>query len=122
MSNKRDLANGSGSGPFVRGERVLKLSELTPGDLLVVDCYQFEATNIVLITSRDNTGLNRPDIMYGKFVDPYDITYTREGAEHSGFSIWDFQLFGPASRSFYWRAIKPKPEQVNMDNFQLAYV
>jgi len=112
----QDLTGGSGSIPFLRGDRVTDIAVLKPGDLLIEDSHAFDATNVVLITRLDGAPLFRTDICYGKFVDPEDPTITRQNAHDDGFSIWDWQL----EKDRFWRAVPMPVPQMCLANFKLT--
>ncbi|GMU20577.1 MAG: hypothetical protein AMXMBFR13_06740 [Phycisphaerae bacterium] len=84
--NPGDLASGSGFGRFQRGERIRHISDVRPGDLLIEDSAQFDATNVCqVIEVRDG------DKFTGQFVNPYDPDSPRLWSDQP-FCIWDFEL------------------------------
>jgi hypothetical protein len=77
---------GRGTGGYSRGEKIKSAQEVNVGDLLIYDNEQFDATNLIEVTRKDDTGLNR-DIFYAEHIDP--STNTKAGEE---FAVWDFDL------------------------------
>lgn len=89
-----DRASGSGSGRFHRGERIRQISAIRPGDLLIEDNDQFDATNVCrVIEVRDG------DKLTARFVNPHDPDSPRLWSDRP-FCVWDFDLRGETTKFF----------------------
>jgi len=92
MTRKTDLKNGSGSGNFSRGKRIKDLFELRKGQLLIVDDYQFNATNVAKVVNLNpHPWIDKKDIMYMIFVNPKNTSKMRSNATGE-FAVWDFDV------------------------------
>lgn len=85
MKNGGEIG-GRGWGKFKKGEKVSSLKDIKVGGIYLEHNNQFNANNIILITSGDTTGLNR-DIVYASFVRPNNL----KGREET-FAIWGHDL------------------------------
>ena len=85
---KGGKVGGRGWSNFKKGKRVRDVKDLKVGEMYLNHSPQFNANNIVLITSGDRTPLKR-DIVYGTWVNPLNLEPYPDGDE---FAIWGFQL------------------------------
>lgn len=70
-------------GSWRPGAAIESLGDLKVGDVLFADSEQFNALNLAEVTGFSSI---TPDIAYGRFVDPEDVTRLRIGADPSGFA------------------------------------
>lgn len=91
----KETVGGSGWGEHKKGQRITDIADLHPSQIYLEYNPQFNAKNVVKITSGDKTDMKRA-ICYGVFVDPTDHTQHRGGSVE--FAIWDFEL---KSTEFY---------------------
>jgi len=98
--NPTDLKGGSGSGPYVRGEQITRIDQMKPGDIIICDCHQFDATNVARVKDVP-VGFFSPgyglDHVYAEFRDPMDTRRARLGS-NGPFCIWHWEL---ASKSYF---------------------
>jgi hypothetical protein len=103
--NPGDLATGSGSGRFHRGERIRQIGEIRVGDLFIEDSHQFDATNVCrVIKIRDGNKF------VASFVNSANPESSRLWSDQP-FCVWDFDLRGEMSR-FYRAAEGAEPLEV----------
>ena len=91
-----DLKGGSGSLGLVRGELVADMRELKVGDLLINDCRQFDATNVIRIAQTVCPPHEPGEVVRWQYHGRAD-----SAPEHS---LWHWDL----ARGEYRRAINPK--------------
>lgn len=93
-NNPTDRKGGSGSGPYIRGKRITRISQLRPGDILIGDSNQFDATNVVRVMELPK-GYSSPgygeDHVYTEFRDPGDIRRSRQGGTML-MCLWHWEL------------------------------
>lgn len=80
---------GRGAGRYRRGKQVPSFDEISAGMLLIDHSLQFDAVNLIRVTSLDSTGLKRR-LFNWRFVAPSDGT-TSLGDEHA---MWAFEFEG----------------------------
>lgn len=92
--NPGDLATGSGTGVFRRGKRIRQMDAVRPGDLLIEDNDQFDATNVCRVIE-----VRGGDKLTAQFVNPHDPERPRLWSDQP-FCIWDFELKAETKKFF----------------------
>lgn len=89
-------------GPWVPSAPLSTISEIEPGDILIVDSARFDAVNICRVTRTEPAR----GICYATFCDPENVFEGRNGLkQESEFAIWDFELESNHGERYY-RAAK----------------
>lgn len=94
---------GRGAGRYLEGERVRSVKEVTVGMLLIDLNLQFDAVNLIRVTSLDTTGLDRA-IFYWTFADPA----TGEAIGTESYSMWEHDFTGDNPSTVLFLALEPE--------------
>ena len=93
------LFKGSGWANLQQGEKISKIDQIKPGDVILEESHQLNARNVVKVTSCSKNSIR------GYFVNPANHTEKRQASDQE-FVIWDyhFELGG----SLYFKAMKKR--------------
>jgi len=82
-----------------QGDKIRSISGVKVGDLMLQVDHQFQAQNMLRITSLSRTDFQRNQICYGIFVNPDMTSDPRMGGD-SEMAIWDYDFQHPRREYF----------------------
>ena len=80
-----------------RGERIYRLDQLKPGDILIAVSHQFRAENLLRVVASPSPN---PNVLYCEYVRPD----TLRRSDHEEMAVWDHDL--TAQRTEFFRSVQ----------------
>lgn len=84
---------GSGWGKHIRGEKILRPTQVHIGEVILNDSIQFHARNVARVTNVE------ADKIYALFVDPTNPKDKRMADDHE-FCVWNHEMTGTMMRLY----------------------
>jgi hypothetical protein len=98
LGDNRIYKKGRSTVGWTKGERITRLDQLKPGDLLISVSHQFQAENLVRVVVNPSP---IPSVFYCEYVTPD----TLRRSDHEEMAIRDFELAGSDRKDFF-RAVR----------------
>ena len=94
LGENRIYDQGRSTLGWTRANRITRLDQLKPGDLLIAVSHQFRAENLIRVVA--NPSLN-PSVIYCEYVKPDTLVRS----DHEEMAVWDFDLASPHRNEFF---------------------